>query len=509
MQRMHIVGILSAAPEKDNAQRLAIAERLLAREATPLQHNGFFVGRPTTRVHADDAWVLKLREEHHFGSRELALAWANKRLEAERRYGVHHPARTWLVVETPRGWAAANLAPRLAPLHMHDWAADAAPAERLADIVRLYLRFWRAHGQRLDEGLSNFGLDAAGRLFYLDDDFFPADEHRSFVAMLGQWLRLFGRDWLGEAEARLLGKAVREALRDARPIELRLVVEALRELFLPAFAERQRQALLAALTVKEDAFQGLDWHQPVGVIADIHGNLAALEVALNVLTMHGVRQFLCLGDVVGYGPHPRACIARVRELGMPCIMGNHDYYVAHGAPARVAMSRTARRAAEWTRAQLSENDLEWLAGLPLKHEGEVQGRRVLALHGAPVDRTYFNAYVYEQTWERNLDWMREHGVWLCLHGHSHLQGGYWEDEDGSRGRAFGEAGLSFAGRAHLLLNPGAVGQPRDGRPGAQAAIVTPEGMRWLCLEYDLAAVARDIRAQGLPPELAERLLQGR
>ena len=503
---MQVVGTLQQAPTEYNLADLAAC--LLEHPSRTLRHDGPFVGRPSTRVHADGDWVLKLREEHHFGSRELALAWAKKRLEAERCYGVHHPLRTWLVVETPRGWAAANLAPRLAPMHMHDWAADADPAGRLADIAHLYLRFWHAHGQRLDEGLSNFGLDAAGRLCYLDDDFFPSDEHRSFVAMLGQWLRLFGRDWLGEAEAHTIGRAVREALDGAPAIELRLVSEALRELFVPPFAERQRRALLEALLLEEGTFAGVDWNRPVGVIADIHGNLPALDAVLNALTLHGVRQFLCLGDIVGYGPHPRECIARVRELGMPCIMGNHDYYVAHGAPARVAMSRTARRAAEWTRAQLSENDLEWLAGLPLKHEGEVQGRRVLAVHGAPVDRTYFNAYVYEQTWERNLDWMRGHGVWLCLHGHSHLQGGYWEGEDGGRGRAFGEAELSFAGRAHLLLNPGAVGQPRDRRPGAQAAIVSPEGVRWLVVDYDIEEVAREIGKAGLPSELGRRLREG-
>ena len=509
MARTEVVGMLTEAGKENKAEHSVIARRLLARPPEALQHSGPFTGRLGTRVHADETWVLKLREDRCFDVLEIARAWTERRLREERRYGVHHPDRTWIIVETARGWVPANLSPRLAPLHVHDWTLDPDPVNTLASVVRLYLRFWRMHGRRLDEGLSNFGLDASGRLFYLDDDFFASDEHRSFAAMLGQWLRMFGRDWLGEDEARVLGSTVHDVLGRAPAIETRLVVEALHEIFVPAFATRQREIMIAAILGHEESPRPhLDWHRPVGVIADVHGNLEALDAVLHALELYGVQQFLCLGDVVGYGPHPRACIARIRDLGIPCIMGNHDYYVAHGTPARVAMSRMATIAAEWTRAQLSEDELAWLADLPLKREDDLDGHRILAVHGAPVDPTYFNAYVYERTWERNLDWMQEHDVWLCLYGHSHLQGGYAECY-GLRERVFGVRRFALDGCTHALVNPGAVGQPRNGTCGAQAAIVRPNEVCWLTVEYDVDRVVQEIMRAGLPPELGRRLLQGR
>ncbi|MDX8401114.1 MAG: metallophosphoesterase family protein, partial [Mariprofundaceae bacterium] len=187
------------------------------------------------------------------------------------------------------------------------------------------------------------------------------------------------------------------------------------------------------------------------------------------------------------------------------IRGNHDHFIAHGH-GKVAMSQTARAAAEWTRARLSDPDRQWLGKLPLKHQDDT----LLAVHGAPVDRSYFNGYVYETTWERNLDWMLEHRVRLCLHGHSHVQGGWCAGVDGARAEIPAPGAAPLDGLAHLV-NPGAVGQPRNRRPGAQAAILDWPKRRitFLQIDYDIERVAHAIRTAGLPEALAGRLIEGR
>ncbi len=503
--------------EADANAAKGCAARLLALEPIDLAHGALFTGKADTRIHADDAFVLKYRLDRKFDTADIAAQWARKRLQAEREKGVFHPRRIWLALPAPegRGVLVGNLSPRLAPLHAIDWREHESPERILGEVARLYYQHLAKAGERLDEGLSNFALDDAGRVFYLDDDFYPWDEHHAFAAMVAQWLRTFSRDWLDETRAEALGALIGEALRPLPRIDADLFAQALSDTFLGDAASARCQHLLqgfhlalnarAAIAPAEEKTVEPDWRRPVGLIADIHANPAALEAVEREFEASGVRQFFCLGDIVGYGPDPAACIAWMRKRRVLTIRGNHDHYVAHGQ-GKVAMSQTARAAADWTRNILSDDEQAWLASLPLKYQND----DLLAVHGAPVDKSYFNGYVYETTWERNLAWMLEHGVCTCLHGHSHLQGGWIVRANGKRA-SFESPGMHLLAEQANLLNPGAIGQPRNRRPGAQAAILdlANHAIELLHVDYDMHPTIAGIRAAGLPESLIDRLLEGR
>jgi diadenosine tetraphosphatase ApaH/serine/threonine PP2A family protein phosphatase len=169
------------------------------------------------------------------------------------------------------------------------------------------------------------------------------------------------------------------------------------------------------------------------------------------------------------------------------------------------MNGLARSCAEWTAACLSTAERDWLAHLPLDHrEGSW-----LAVHGAPQDVRRLSAYVYELTYEDNLDWLCKHGIHVALHGHTHSQTVYAALATGSR-RLRLDGPLRLLGRA-FLLNPGSVGQPRDQDPRAAFALFDPEQATWQPqrVTYPVQQTVRDIEERGLPMEAARRLRAGR
>ncbi|MDX8401695.1 MAG: metallophosphoesterase family protein, partial [Mariprofundaceae bacterium] len=329
----HIAGSIG---EPADPKAAAIAARLHAQPAIDLAHGALFTGKSQTRIHADEAHVLKYRLDRRFDQPDIALQWARKRLETERARGIFHPGRTWLVLPTPegRGVLTGNLTPRLTPLHVLDWQGIEAPERILGEVCAIYCRHLAQAEARLDEGLSNFGLDADGRIYYLDDDFYPWDEHHAFAAMIAQWLRQFAGAWLDDAHAHRLGKAIGDALRPLPRIEADLLKQALRDIFLGEAADARRRWLLdgmaaslrppAAATAATDPLPvPPDWTRPVGLIADIHANLPALEAVDAAMRAQGVSQYFCLGDIVGYGPDPAACIEWIRSRRVFSIRGNH------------------------------------------------------------------------------------------------------------------------------------------------------------------------------------------
>lgn len=239
-------------------------------------------------------------------------------------------------------------------------------------------------------------------------------------------------------------------------------------------------------------------------MADIHANLPALQAVLREMEQLGVRQALVLGDIVGYGPHPRECIATIRDRGFPVIKGNHDHAVAEGQFAK-GFSAHARRVAEWTRERLDAEDLRWLAELP----PYLQHHNWLAVHGAPQDRQFFSAYVYHMTYESDLDDLADRQIPICFHGHSHVAGVYF--------RKRGLDGLSKDRRqslqeySHCLVCPGSVGQPRDNSGAAACFALYQAHERQLTfyrIAYDVDATANDMLANDFPPILAHRLREG-
>jgi len=243
------------------------------------------------------------------------------------------------------------------------------------------------------------------------------------------------------------------------------------------------------------------------VLTDIHANLEALETCLADAASHGYDATLVLGDLVGYGPDPNAVVDRVQSLSPAAIIrGNHDK-VACGLEQPEGFNTVARVAALWTHTTLSPSNNEWLAALP---KGPVVVDEVIEVcHGSPFDE---DAYVFDE-----LDAVRALKATarpLCLFGHTHypitfaLADGRVETIGGPHaldGPLYVQEGSKY------LLNPGAVGQPRDGDPRAAYAIADTTAMRvdLFRLTYPLEKTQAKIIKAGLPEVLAQRLAVGR
>lgn len=237
----------------------------------------------------------------------------------------------------------------------------------------------------------------------------------------------------------------------------------------------------------------------VALISDVHGNLVALEAILDRLApFDAVWQ---LGDVVGYGPAPLEVIQRLEAERALGVRGNHDA-AALGEIGTEWFNDAARTAVEWSARQLTEQARRWLAGIP---QTRVEGDFTLA-HGSPRDPLW--EYVYSTPVARaNFE---AFGTPYCLVGHTHVPLAF-RLVDGRVEAIAPRDGttLPLDGR-RLIVNPGAVGQPRDGDPRAAGAVIdTAAGtLTWRRAPYAIAVTQRAMRQAGLPQHLADRLDQG-
>jgi diadenosine tetraphosphatase ApaH/serine/threonine PP2A family protein phosphatase len=237
----------------------------------------------------------------------------------------------------------------------------------------------------------------------------------------------------------------------------------------------------------------------VAVISDIHGNLHALEAALAEIERESPDELWCLGDVVGYGPRPNECCDLVRERATISLCGNHDLAVL-GVLDVDEFSGDAAAAARWTAQVIGEKQRTWLASLePLaKREGA-------QLVHASVRDPVWEYVLSEQAALANI---LAADAPLILVGHSHVPLALaWDEEDLSGGLAPGGTELELAGR-RWLLNPGSVGQPRDGDPRAAWLLLDEDRASFRRVAYDVGATQAEIRELGLPDMLASRLAHG-
>jgi predicted phosphodiesterase len=243
------------------------------------------------------------------------------------------------------------------------------------------------------------------------------------------------------------------------------------------------------------------------VISDVHSNLPALEAVLAAVEKAAVDEVWCLGDLVGYGASPDACTELVRERSDVCLVGNHDLAVLDELDAS-SFSETAKAAVEWTQAVASEATLAALRELEpaLEHQG------FGLFHASPRDPVWEYVLSIDQA-EANLDLQAER---IALIGHSHVSLFFTRpDTRPRRGHAHGaqttDGALLDLSEGAWLLNPGSVGQPRDGDP--RAAWLELDTDEWTAryhrVTYDVLAAAAAILEAELPPALAERLTIGR
>lgn len=244
----------------------------------------------------------------------------------------------------------------------------------------------------------------------------------------------------------------------------------------------------------------------VAVLSDVHSNLPALEAVLASIEAAGAEETWCLGDVVGYGAQPDACAELVADRCAVCLVGNHDLAVLEEIDVRT-FSDQAAAAVRWTRSAAEAATVEFLRGL--EPSGERLG--VGLFHASPCDPIWEYVLSLDQA-EAALD--AQPGR-VGLIGHSHVALFFMREEQPRHGYAqgaqAGDGAVVALQSGTWLLNPGSVGQPRDGDP--RAAWLELDTETWVAsfhrVEYDVEAAAAAILAAGLPSGLAERLKAGR
>ena len=240
----------------------------------------------------------------------------------------------------------------------------------------------------------------------------------------------------------------------------------------------------------------------VAIISDIHGNRHAFEAVLADVRGSSATEIWCLGDVVGYGADPNDCCRLARAHATVCLAGNHDLAVT-GDLDLGEFSTGAALAARWTREVIDDEHRTWLSSL--SPSGEAEG--VGLYHASPRDPVW--EYVLSALLaELCLDVQDER---VSLVGHSHVALAFERPEGepatGAARRAGDTADLSAG---EWIVNPGSVGQPRDGDPRAAWLLLDTGAWsaEWRRTEYDIAGAAASIRAARLPDSLAERLEYG-
>ena len=233
----------------------------------------------------------------------------------------------------------------------------------------------------------------------------------------------------------------------------------------------------------------------IGVFADVHANVVALEAVLAALAREGAQQLVCAGDLVGYGPRPLESVARVSGMHVPCVAGNHDLIVLGELPDDDCIA-LARRSLDWTRAALDGPTREVLRGLPLR---AAAGRLEIA-HGSLDDPRE-----YVTTPERAVELLGALGAGAAedsaptalVLGHTHVPLLVAE----RTGPLATEGTVALPEGERIVLNPGAVGQSRERDVVARGAVLDLERreVRFLTVPYDDDAVRADLRDRGLSP----------
>jgi len=239
------------------------------------------------------------------------------------------------------------------------------------------------------------------------------------------------------------------------------------------------------------------------IFGDIHSNLTALVAVLNDIKRRGgVERMWCLGDVVGYGPEPHECIELLRQTDHIGVAGNHDW-AAIGKIDTSAFNPDAAAANHWTAKQLSATDIEYLEKLPLV---AVEGDFTL-VHGSPREPIW--EYVLSgQSAGENIAYFQTP---YCLVGHSHIPVVFRCQKNGAcSAGSFPTDTVLILGKGRLIINPGSVGQPRNGDPRASYAIYDDEAksIEPRRIVYDIRSTQEKMARAGLPRYLADRLSYG-
>ena len=238
------------------------------------------------------------------------------------------------------------------------------------------------------------------------------------------------------------------------------------------------------------------------IVSDIHANLVAFEAVL--ADAPAFDKIWCLGDLVGYGPNPNECVERIQDFGHISLAGNHDW-AALGKLDLASFNTDARTANLWTRDELAPAVREYLNGLPTYIEQE----GFYMAHASPKEP------VWEYVLDANVAYSNfaQFSTTVCLVGHTHVPIIFELDEQRQRCNTIIPPLPDPVPLGHhrMIINPGSIGQPRDGDPRASYAMLDTENMTWEFrrVAYPVEITQERMRARGLPRRLIERLGMGR
>jgi predicted phosphodiesterase len=240
----------------------------------------------------------------------------------------------------------------------------------------------------------------------------------------------------------------------------------------------------------------------IALLSDVHGNRPAFEAVLDDVDSEGAEEIWCLGDLVGYGAQPDDCVALARERCKLSLAGNHDLVVTGEIPI-TDFSSSAAAAARWTQETIAEETMAYLKGLVPSDAA----REPALYHASPRDPVW--EYVLSG-WQADecMDLMDGR---VAAIGHSHVALWFHREDDGQVSGATADADLERdLSAGEWLVNPGGVGQPRDGDPRAAWLLLDTESWKatWRRVEYPIDEAATAIEEAGLPRVLAERLYSG-
>ncbi len=236
------------------------------------------------------------------------------------------------------------------------------------------------------------------------------------------------------------------------------------------------------------------------ILGDIHSNWEALCAVLEDAAQHDVDTYVCVGDVVGYNANPAECLEKIREICVAVVRGNHDHYVAHDECLE-DFHPLAASVIDWTRRQLSRDQLQYLRNLRLS--AMVDGFTIVH---STLDMPEKWGYVIDALdADANFNYQTSS---VCFHGHTHVPVVF--ERQGRVVRSSFTTFRTTLGRK-CFVNTGSVGQPRDGDPRAAYVIYDPAARRidLRRIEYDFAVTQKKILAAGLPERLARRLENGK
>jgi len=245
----------------------------------------------------------------------------------------------------------------------------------------------------------------------------------------------------------------------------------------------------------------------VAVLSDIHANIEAFQSVIDDFK-HRIDCILNLGDIVGYNASPNECVELARDIKMHSILGNHDQAACNPALAE-HFNIFARNAILWTRNNLSDENIQFLGSLEQNYRLSCS----LACHGSPDDVSSYIALPFQA--RATLKKMKK-GFWgninVCLFGHTHKQKAWRMDVRGkvSPIEIPMDGMIKLSGEELYLLNPGSVGQPRNGDPRASYFIFDTENrtVSFKLVKYNMASTIKKIMAANLPEFFAQRLLDG-